>query len=277
MKNEISKINLIAEFLQERLGDAPDVAVVLGSGLNDADFGMETPQSLGFSDIPQWPGSTVQGHSGLIKKGSIAGIDVLLQAGRVHLYEGYTAAEVVRPVRALIRWGVKRIIFTNAAGGINEYLKPGMMMFIEDHLNLTGQNPLAGANDESLGVRFPDMSKAYSRGLRALMVEEASRQGIVFKIGTYAGLLGPSYETPAEVKMLRTLGADAVGMSTVLEVIAAVHMGADVAGIATISNMAATYDSNAITHDEVQESGGRIIENLTRLIVAVAGKLKAEQ
>jgi purine-nucleoside phosphorylase len=201
--------------------------------------------------------------------------NVLLQLGRVHLYEGYSPQEVVRPVRASIAWGARTLVLTNAAGGINPVLKPGSLMVIEDHLNLTGVNPLQGSNDEQRGPRFPDMGDAYSRTLRAHLVEEASRLEIPFRMGVYAGLMGPSYETPAEVKMLRTLGADAVGMSTVLEGIAAVHMGAAVAGISCISNMAATYDGVRLSHEDVTLSSALASENLMRLLVAFSAKVKS--
>ena len=272
MIDEWKQVERTAGFLRRELGTAPQVVLVLGSGLKNAAFGLKDERSLDFKDIPGWPRSTVAGHSGILRKGTIAGVEVLLQLGRVHLYEGYTPAQVVRPVRAAITWGARDVVVTNAAGGINEYLKPGALMIIEDHLNLTGVNPLCGQNDERRGPRFPDMSDAYSRRLRAILVEEASRMGVDFKMGVYAGLLGPSYETPAEVKMLRGLGADAVGMSTVLEVIAANHMGAEVAGISCISNAAATYDGPRLSHDDVKVAADRASENLARLLVAMVGK-----
>ncbi len=273
MKSETLKIEQTVEILKQKLGKAPDIVIVLGSGLKDVDIGLQNVKTVDVSEITGWPGSTVEGHRGVLIKGNIGNIRVLLQVGRVHLYEGHSVDDVVLPVRSFIKWGASRIIFTNAAGGINEYLKPGMMMFIEDHLNLTGQNPLVGSNDNTMGQRFPDMGDAYSRNMLALLVDEASFLGIDFKIGVYAGMLGPSYETPAEVKMLRILGADVVGMSTVLEVIAAVHMGAEVAAISTVSNMAATYDGAAISHNDVQESASMVMVNLGRLLAGVIKKI----
>lgn len=273
MTDEWKKVDNIAKFLEERLGSAPEVVLVLGSGLRDVASELSDERSVRFDEIPNWPRSTVVGHSGELKRGKLGDKEVLLQIGRVHLYEGYSIEEVVRPVRSVLQWGAQTLIVTNAAGGINEYLKPGGLLFIDDHLNLTGQNPLIGPNDDTRGERFPDMTDTYDRRLRALLVEEASRLGIEFKMGVYAGLLGPSYETPAEVKMLRILGADAVGMSTVLESIAAKHMGAKIAGISCISNMAASYDGPKLSHDDVQSAAGRASKNLTKLIQAVVAKL----
>ncbi|MBN2526150.1 MAG: purine-nucleoside phosphorylase [Deltaproteobacteria bacterium] len=273
MSEDWKKVDSVAKFLGEHLGRAPEVVMVLGSGLRDVASGLTDEQSLQFDEIPYWPRSTVSGHTGELRRGKLGDKDVLLQLGRVHLYEGYSEEEVVRPIRSIVQWGAKKVLMTNAAGGINEYLKPGGLMFIDDHLNLTGRNPLIGPNDDSRGERFPDMTDTYSRRLRALLVEEASRLGIEFKLGVYAGLLGPSYETPAEVKMLRTMGADAVGMSTVLEVIAARHMGAEIAGISCISNMAASYGGPRLTHDDVQVAAGRATRELARLILSVVSKL----
>ncbi|MBN2344202.1 MAG: purine-nucleoside phosphorylase [Deltaproteobacteria bacterium] len=274
MNEEWNRVDHIAAFLNERLGSAPDIVLVLGSGLRDGAFGLSDERSVSFSEIPDWPRSTVAGHNGVLKRGRMGDKEVLLQLGRVHLYEGYSEAEVVRPTRSVMQWGARYLIATNAAGGINEYLKPGGLMILEDHLNLTGRNPLIGQNDESRGARFPDMTETYSRRLRALLVEEATDLGVEFKMGVYAGLLGPSYETPAEVNMLRQMGADAVGMSTVLEVIAAKHMGADVAGISCISNMAASYNGPKLTHEDVQAAAGRASESLTRLVAAMVAKIE---
>ena len=272
--NDIWKrVDSVAKFLGEHLGPAPDVVMVLGSGLRDVASELTNEQTLNFDEIPYWPRSTVVGHTGELRCGTLGDKRILLQLGRVHLYEGYSVEEVVRPIRSIIQWGTKNVLMTNAAGGINEYLKPGGLMFIDDHLNLTGQNPLVGPNDDIRGDRFPDMTDTYSRRMRALLVEEASRLEIEFKMGVYAGLLGPCYETPAEVNMLRTLGADAVGMSTVLEVIAARHMGAEIAGISCISNMAASYNGPKLSHDDVQGAAGRATRQLRRLILSVVGKL----
>ena len=267
------RVDSVAKFLGEHLGEAPDVVMVLGSGLRDVASELVDAQSLQFDEIPYWPRSTVAGHTGELRCGALGDKKVLLMLGRVHLYEGYSVEEVVRPIRSIVSWGVKTVLMTNAAGGINEYLKPGGLMFIEDHLNLTGQNPLVGPNDDRRGARFPDMTDTYSRNLRALLVEEASRLEIEFKMGVYAGLLGPSYETPSEVNMLRTLGADAVGMSTVLEVIAARHLDAEVAGISCISNMAASYNGPKLTHEDVQVAASRASTQLRRLILSAVEKM----
>lgn len=273
MTEEWTKVDEIAHFLEKKCGNAPEVILVLGSGLRDVASELEDERTVRFDEIPHWPRSTVVGHSGELKRGRMRGKEVLLQLGRVHLYEGYTVDEVVRPTRSLLQWGARTLIVTNAAGGVNEYLKPGGLLFLEDHINLTGQNPLVGPNDDVRGQRFPDMTDTYSQRLRTLLVEEASRMGMDFKIGVYAGLMGPSYETPAEVKMLRTLGADAVGMSTVLEVIAAKHMGADVAGISCISNMASTFNGPKLSHADVQVAAGRASKDLSLLIKAMVAKL----
>jgi purine-nucleoside phosphorylase len=273
MSDVWKRVDSVAKFLGEHLGDAPDIVMVLGSGLRNVADMLTDAQSLNFDEIPYWPKSTVVGHTGELRRGKLGEKDVLLQLGRVHLYEGYELEEVVRPIRSIVQWGVKNVLLTNAAGGINEYLKPGGLMFLYDQLNLTGRNPLVGPNDDTRGPRFPDMTDTYSRRLRALMVEEASRIGIEFKLGVYAGLLGPTYETPAEVKMLRTIGADAVGMSTVLEAIAARHMGAEIAGISCISNMAASYDGPRLTHEDVQVAADRATGQLTRLIAAFAARV----
>ena len=267
------RVDSVAKFLGEHLGSAPEVVMVLGSGLRNVADMLTDAQSLQFDEIPYWPKSTVAGHTGELRRGRLGDRDVLIQLGRVHLYEGYDVEEVVRPIRSIVQWGVKTVIMTNAAGGINEYLKPGGLMILDDHLNLTGRNPLIGPNDETRGDRFPDMTDTYSRKLRAIIVEEASRLEIESKLGVYAGLLGPTYETPAEVKMLRTLGADAVGMSTVLEVIAARHLGAEIAGISCISNMAASYNGPKLTHEDVQFAADRATGQLTRLMAAVAFRL----
>lgn len=273
MNSEWLQVDSISRFLSEKLGAAPEVVLVLGSGLKDAAFGMTNQVSIGFDEIPGWPKSTVAGHHGMLKRGTIQGKEVLLQLGRVHLYEGYSVDEVVRPTRSLVTWGASKVVVTNAAGGIGEYLKPGGLMLIEDQLNLTGRNPLVGPNDDARGDRFPDMTAAYSRRLCGILTEEANRLQIDLKKGAYAGLLGPSYETPAEVKMLRVLGADAVGMSTVLEVIAARHLRAEVAGISCISNMAASTEGPTLSHDDVQVAAAQSSADLARLLVAMVAKL----
>jgi purine-nucleoside phosphorylase len=272
MAADWNKVDKIAEFLFGTLGPPPKVAVVLGSGLGDVGAGLANERSVSFGDIPDWPKSTVAGHSGVLRRGVMGGTEVVLQLGRIHLYEGYDPADVVLPVRALIAWGAKTVFLTNAAGGINEGYKAGSLMMIEDHINLTGRNPLIGPNDEARGPRFPDMTEIYDHRIRANALDAATRLGIQLHLGIYAGLTGPSYETPAEIGMLRKLGADAVGMSTVLEAIAAKHMGAQVAGISCITNQAATKGAT-LSHDEVRIFAARAATDMTRLIITMLGAL----
>jgi len=271
MFEEWTKVDEVAGFLRKELGDPPQVHVVLGSGLGDAVAGMEDARSLEFADIPSWPESTVEGHAGELRRGRLAGTEVLLQMGRIHLYEGYSPSAVVRPVRAAIAWGAETVVLTNAAGGVNPALRAGDLMMLEDHLNLTGRTPLLGINDETRGPRFPDMTNIYDSGLRARALNAAAEMGIALRNGVYAGLLGPSYETPSEVKMLAALGADAVGMSTVLEAIAARHMGARLCGISCITNQAASAHGPKLTHDEVKVFAAKAADDMTRLIASVIG------
>ena len=267
-KNEWAEVDAIARFLRDRLGDPPEIAIVLGSGLSVAAAALEEARSAAFAEIPGWPRSTVEGHAGEMRRGRLAGVEVLFQLGRVHYYEGYAPEEVVRPVRAEVTWGAKVVILTNAAGGVNVAFRAGELMAIEDHLNLTGLNPLRGANDAARGARFPDMTDAWDPRLRALLMHVAAERGITLRSGVYAGLVGPSYETPAEVRMLASLGADAVGMSTVLEAIAARHLGARLAGISCITNAAAIKGGPKLTHDDVQLAAARAADDLTRLLSA---------
>jgi purine-nucleoside phosphorylase len=267
------KVDDTAAFLANTLGPPPGVAIILGSGLGDVGAGLSGEKSVSFADIPGWPASTVVGHSGTLRRGLLGGAEVALQLGRIHLYEGYDPEDVVLPVRSLIRWGAGTIILTNAAGGINENYKAGSLMVVEDHLNLTGRNPLTGPNDDSRGPRFPDMSEIYDANLRANALDVASRLDLSLHLGVYAGLTGPSYETPAEIRMLRKLGADAVGMSTVLEAIAARHLGARVIGISCITNPAAGIKDATLSHDDVRMFAARAAANMTRLIIALLGRI----
>lgn len=262
-----------AKFLAQTLGPPPRVAIILGSGLSDVGAALSDARTVAFHEIPHWPPSTVAGHPGTLRCGHLADTPVALQLGRVHFYEGHSPADVVLPIRALVTWGVTNIILTNAAGGINEDHKPGSLMLIEDHLNLTGQNPLLGPNDDQRGPRFPDMSEIYDRALRDHAMAAAAQLNISLHVGVYAGLTGPSYETPAEIRMLRRLGADAVGMSTVLEAIAARHMGARVLGISSITNAAAGLATAPLSHDDVQLFAARAAENLARLLAALLTRL----
>ena len=254
----------------------PRVGVVLGSGLGAFADELSDRTEIDYAEIPGWPRSTAVGHAGKLVVGSVDGVSLAVLAGRAHLYEGYTTAQVVFPVRVLRRLGVESIIFTNAAGGINLSYSQGALVLISDHINLQGTNPLAGPNDESLGPRFPDMSEAYNQRFRQIARETAAGQGIELAEGVYAALLGPSYETPAEIRALRTLGADLVGMSTVPEVIAANHMGMKVLGISCVTNMAAGILPQKIHHEEVLETGRRVRGTLIKLLRSIAPRLAKE-
>ena len=267
--DEWKKVDAIAAFMGERLGSPPEILVVLGSGLGGAANQLDDARELDVAEIPGWPRSTVAGHSGRLIRGRIASKEVLIQSGRVHLYEGYSPAVVVRPLRAAITWGAKTVIITNAAGGVGGIAKPGDLMVFEDHLNLTGRNPLRGANDDDRGPRFPDMTDIYDAGLRATALDRAAALGITLHTGIYAGNPGPSYETPAEVRMLESFGVGAVGMSTVLEAIAARHLGARLVGISCITNLAASSRGAKLTHAEVQAIGAKASDDITRLVVAL--------
>ena len=261
-------MNAAVDLLKSRvLDDAmPTVAVVLGSGLGAFADELEDAQAIPYGDIPGWPVSTAVGHAGKLVFGRIGPLRVVLMAGRAHLYEGYTAPQSVFGVRVLGRLGVRRMVFTNAAGGINPAYGQGALVAITDHINLQGANPLCGPNDDSLGHRFPDMSDAYSRRMRDIALDAARAQGIPLFEGVYAGLMGPSYETPAEIRYLRAIGADLVGMSTVGEVIAANHMGIECLGISCVTNMAAGMMPQKLDHQEVLAVGLQVRETFVKLL-----------
>lgn len=286
-------VQAAAAHLRERFGvrdgePVASVGVVLGSGLGRvADVVLERGgRAVDYGDVPHFPVSSVEGHKGRMVHGRVApsgggdgapgagdGVPVLLMQGRVHRYEGYPASSVVFPVRVLHALGVRRLVVTNAAGGIGDGMKAGDLMLIEDHLNLTGDNPLTGANDARFGARFPDMSDAYTKKLRALALDVATKRGLTLARGVYAGLLGPSYETPAEIRMLRTLGAHAVGMSTVHEVIAASHLQMEVLGISCITNLAAGISAHKLSHDEVKETATRVERAFSGLVLDLVPRL----
>ncbi len=251
----------------------PKAGVVLGSGLGAFAETLEERVELPYADIPGWPRSTAIGHAGRLVFGKLGGAEVAVMSGRVHLYEGYTPREVVFGVRQLGRLGVRSLVFTNAAGGINLSYRQGGLVLISDHINLQGTNPLVGPNDDSLGPRFPDMSDAYSAEYRAIARQVAQESGIELNEGVYAALLGPNYETPAEIRYLRTIGADLVGMSTVPEVIAARHMGIKVLAISCVTNMAAGILPRKISHEEVLETGQRVQDTLVRLLQVLIPRL----
>jgi len=267
-------IRAAVEFLKARTQRRPSVAVVLGSGLGAFADELAEPLAIPYGEIPGWPCSTAVGHAGKLVFGRIDSTDVAVMAGRVHLYEGYTPAQVTFGVRVLGSLGVRAIVFTNAAGGINLSLERGGLVLISDHINLQGSNPLVGANDDKLGPRFPDMTEAYSRRLRGVAQEVAGELGVRLAEGVYAAVLGPGYETPAEIRYLRTIGADVVGMSTVPEAIVANHMGIAVLGISCVTNMAAGISQQKISHAEVLETGEMVRGTLVRLLKALLPRLE---
>jgi purine-nucleoside phosphorylase len=251
---ERSTIERSASYIKEKLTATPKIGLILGSGLGVLADEISNPKTIPYHEIPEFPVSTVEGHAGQLVIGELEGIQVVAMQGRFHFYEGYSLYKVTFPVRVMKEIGVETVIVTNAAGGVNTSFKPGDLMLITDHINNMSQNPLIGPNDPELGVRFPDMSAAYSPELRAQIKDVANRLGISLQEGVYVGNTGPSYETPAEVQMIRMLGGDAVGMSTVPEVIIARHAGLKVIGISCISNMAAGILDQPLTHDEVIET-----------------------
>jgi purine-nucleoside phosphorylase len=264
-------------FLEQRLeGQRPVIGLILGSGLGGFASTLERAITVDYSDIPHFPVSTVVGHAGRLVAGMCEGVSCVAMQGRVHAYEGHAAAIAAFPARTLVALGARTLIITNAAGGLHDDWEPGTLMLIADHINLTGDNPLRGSNDERLGTRFPDMSAAYDPELRALARGTAERLGIAMREGVYAGLSGPTYETPAEIRMLAALGADAVGMSTVFEVIAARHMGARVLGISCITNKAAGISKKPLSHAEVTETAAMVRERFEALIRALIVEIGQE-
>jgi purine-nucleoside phosphorylase len=263
-----------ARFLKDRAGDrVPRVAIVLGSGLGGVAQAIAASVEIPYSKIPNFPISTVDGHAGSLLIGSIEGVDVVAMNGRFHFYEGYSMEEVTLPIRVFKLLGVESLVLTNAAGGTSPRLSPGSLMIITDHINLMGDNPLRGPNDTRFGPRFPDMTSVYAPEYIDLAHEAARAMGIVLAEGTYIGLRGPSYETPAEVRMLRDMGGDALGMSTVPEAIVARHCGIRVLAISCISNLAAGLSHEAINHEEVMEVGSRAGRELSELILRIVPRL----
>ncbi len=271
--NLFARAEHAARTVRARTGDEARIALVLGSGLGDFADDLNEKTIIPYEEIPGFPKSTAEGHAGKLVSGKVDKVPVLAMQGRVHFYEGYSLEDVTFPVRTFKLLGIKTIVLTNAAGGIDVELSQGGLMVITDHLNLMGANPLRGANDERFGPRFPDMTEVYSRELQEIVVEEARAIGIEVRRGIYAALAGPSYETPAEIHMLRTFGADAVGMSTVPEAIVARQMGMNVLGISCITNMAAGISDEPINHKEVMETGQRVRAIFTQLLKSVIGRL----
>ncbi len=272
------QIQEAAAFVRQRSQQQPKIALVLGSGLSGLAEAVTGADVIPYEEIPFWPASTVHGHSGRLLIGDLEGQTVLVQQGRAHFYEGYSAAQITLPVRVMQALGIATLVVTNAAGGLNPDYAAGDLMLIRDHLNLpglAGSNPLRGPNDDSAGPRFPDMTYPYDVALRRLAQDVAAEEGVPLREGVYAFVGGPSYETPAELRLLRTVGADAVGMSTVPEVVVARHGGMRVLGISTITNIA-TPDPQpgaTTTHEEVLEVGALVVPRLTRLLHALLRRI----
>ncbi len=254
----------------------PRIGLVLGSGLGSFADSLTDATRIPYAEIPAFPRSTAIGHAGQMVIGKSCTVPVAAMQGRVHLYEGYSAHEVAFPMRVFGRMGIRAVILTNAAGGINLNYQQGALVLIRDHINLQGTNPLVGPNDDRFGVRFPDMTHAYEKSYRALGREEARKLGMTLHEGVYAALLGPSYETPAEIKCLRTIGADLVGMSTAFEVIAARHMGIKVLAISCVTNMAAGIIDQPLSHQEVMETGERVKTSFEALLRAVLPRIQRD-
>lgn len=258
-----------AHLILKRTPLRPTIGLVLGSGLGAFADSLTDATRVPYADIPSFPQSTAIGHAGRLVIGNAGSVLVAAMQGRVHQYEGYSAQEVIFPIRVFARMGIKAVILTNAAGGINLGYSQGALVLLRDHINLQGTNPLVGPNDDRFGVRFPDMTHAYSRAYREIAREEAAKLKIPLHEGIYAALLGPSYETPAEIEYLRRIGADLVGMSTVAEVIAARHMGMNVLAISCVTNMAAGILDQPLSHAEVMETGERVKSIFEALLRAV--------
>lgn len=269
MKEYSKKILEAKSYLENNINVKPTIGLILGSGLGVLADEIQNPQTISYEDIPNFPISTVEGHAGELVFGELMGKQVIVLKGRFHYYEGYTMDKVTFPVRVMNALGVEQIIVTNAAGGVNKSFTPGDLMIIEDHINFGFDNPLIGPNDNDLGVRFPDMSNAYNKNLITLAKNVAKENNMDIKEGVYAFLTGPTYETPAEVKMMDILGADAVGMSTVPEVIAAVHGGAKVLGISCITNMAAGILDQPLNHEEVIATAQNVKEKFITYIKGI--------
>lgn len=265
-----------AQFLLSQTGLRPTIGLILGSGLGAFADSLADATPVPYAQIPAFPRSTAIGHVGQMVIGKAGAIPVAAMQGRVHLYEGYSAQEVAFPVRVLARMGVRAVILTNAAGGINLKYQQGALVLIKDHINLQGQNPLVGPNDDRFGVRFPDMTQAYWKPYGKAAQEEAAKLGITLEDGVYAALLGPNYETPAEIRYLRTIGADLVGMSTIAETIVARHMGIKVLAISCVTNMAAGILDQVLSHQEVMETGEKVRVQFEALLRAVLPRIAGD-
>jgi purine-nucleoside phosphorylase len=267
------QVSEASDYVRMQVGEPPAIAIVLGSGLGDFAHGLMGAVSIPYTDIPHWPASRVVGHAGQLVVGETAGRRVAALAGRAHFYEGHDMRTITFGVRVLGLLGVKTLLLTNAAGGINLSFEQGALMVMTDHINLMGTNPLVGGNEDRFGPRFPDMTEVYSARLRAIALDAARREGVPLEQGVYVAVHGPSYETPAEIRAFRALGADAVGMSTAPEAIVARHMGLEVLGVSCITNMAAGVLPKPLVHDEVMEVARRVRSQFIALLTGVVRAL----
>jgi purine-nucleoside phosphorylase len=274
--DDFARAESAAQFLLLQTTLRPTIGLVLGSGLGGFADELSDASRIPYANIPSFPRSTAVGHAGQLVIGKVGDIAVAAMQGRVHLYEGYSPSEVAFPTRVFGRMGIRALILTNAAGSINLEYKQGALVVITDHINLQGQNPLVGLNDDRFGPRFPDMTQAYCKAYREIALRAARRLGRAVYQGVYAGLLGPNYETPAEIRYLRTIGADLVGMSTVPEVIAARHMGLKVLAISCVTNMAAGISDEVLSHEDVLKTGERVKGDFVALLRAVLPEIAAD-
>ncbi|MGA7796247.1 MAG: purine-nucleoside phosphorylase [Candidatus Acidiferrales bacterium] len=273
---EFLRAEAAAKFVLAKTKLRPRIGLVLGSGLGAFANEIAGATRIDYKNIPHFPRSTAIGHAGRMVIGKVADVPVAIMQGRVHFYEGYSMREVIFPMRVMARMGIRAVVVTNAAGGINRNFKQGCLVVLRDHINLQGANPLIGPNDEHFGERFPDMTQVYWKPYQAAALQDGKRLGIEIAEGVYAALTGPSYETPAEIRYLRTIGADLVGMSTVPEVIAAAHLGIRVLGISCVTNMAAGILDQPITTEEVMETGERVKADFVALLRAVTPRMSKD-
>lgn len=273
MDQLFEKIQEAARCIQQRITSRPRIGIILGTGLGALTGGIEEEASLPYSDIPYFPVSTVKGHTGKLIVGKLAGKEIIAMAGRFHYYEGYSMQELTFPVRVMGALGVETLMLSNAAGGMNPGFKVGDMMILTDHINLMPEHPLRGANDERLGVRFPDMSEPYSKNMISMAKEVAAVNHYDIKTGVYVGLQGPTFETRAEYEYLARIGGDAVGMSTVPEVIVAIHSGMKVFALSVITDLGIRKEENKITHEEVLEAAEAATPRMTKLFQGIIGKI----
>jgi purine-nucleoside phosphorylase len=274
--DQYERAQAAVEFIQARTSLRPQIALVLGSGLGGFADALKNAVVIPYADVPHFPRSTAIGHAGRLVIGEAAGVPIAAMQGRVHCYEGYCMTDVAFPMRVFGRMGVRAAILTNAAGGINREYKQGCLVVISDHINLQGPGPLVGPNEERFGVRFPDMTRAYAPEFRAIAREEGKRLGLDIYEGVYAAVFGPNYETPAEIRFLRIIGADLVGMSTVPEVIVARHMGLRVLAISCVTNMAAGILDQPLSHDEVLQTALKVQSQFMALLEAVIPRIQAQ-